>query len=147
MKKEYIIGAVALAAVVGGYFWWKSTQKSKNIISPKIGASTTTNVDNSLMKQFKDKYIPLMQSLADDEKSVKRIINTINGGLMSNSELQAIKDAADDYTGDYIGTKTSEEIHEAVQVVYCKYDPNTCKNHTIIQGFTGQVWKNRQPCC
>jgi hypothetical protein len=27
MKKEYIIGAVALAAVVGGYFWWKSKNK------------------------------------------------------------------------------------------------------------------------
>ena len=25
MKKEYIIGAVALAAIVGGYFYWKST--------------------------------------------------------------------------------------------------------------------------
>ena len=28
MKKEYIIGAVALAAVVGGYFWWKSRNSS-----------------------------------------------------------------------------------------------------------------------
>jgi hypothetical protein len=27
MKKEYIIGAVALAAVVGGYLWYKSTKK------------------------------------------------------------------------------------------------------------------------
>lgn len=29
MKKEYIYGAVALTAVVGGYFWWKSKQKNK----------------------------------------------------------------------------------------------------------------------
>jgi hypothetical protein len=28
MKKEYIIGAVALTAVVGGYFWWKSRNSS-----------------------------------------------------------------------------------------------------------------------
>jgi len=34
MKKEYIIGAVALAAVVGGYLWYKSTKKDDTTTTP-----------------------------------------------------------------------------------------------------------------
>lgn len=127
MKKEYIIGAVALA-FIGGFFWWKS--KKSNSISSSNKLISSTEKD-ALMKEFKDKYIPLIQNnWANDGKSPKRLINTINAGLMSTSELQAIKDAADDYYGDYIGTKTSDEIHAAYQLVICKYDPDSCKkNH------------------
>ena len=34
MKKEYIIGAVALAAIVGGYLWYKSTKKDDTTTTP-----------------------------------------------------------------------------------------------------------------
>jgi len=85
------------------------------------------------MKEFKDKYIPFIQN-NDNKGDTKRIINTINAGLMSTSELQAIKDNIDEINGDYVGTKTQDELHKAAQLVFCKYDPDICKKNTLIQG-------------
>jgi hypothetical protein len=59
MKKEYIIGAVALAAVVGGYFLWKS--KNENGVDPTkvIDKSDTNKCDAVLLQDnYYKKYFP-----------------------------------------------------------------------------------------
>jgi hypothetical protein len=52
MKKQYIIGAVALAAVVGGYFAYKQFYKKD------INKSTDKDIDATKGKPIEDKDLP-----------------------------------------------------------------------------------------
>jgi len=52
MKKQYIIGAVALAAIVGGYFAYKQFYK-KN-----INKTTGKDIDATKGKPIEDKDLP-----------------------------------------------------------------------------------------
>jgi hypothetical protein len=133
MKKEYIIGAVALAAVVGGYFWWKSK-------SNKAEPQTEPTKPQAESNPLEGKNIALKG--ADGKYGGGAVYRVKNGKKMwyGNNQFESGYGINWD---KYCETNTdcNEKLVLVSQAVIDKIPDAPKPTKTA---FTGQVWKDRQ---
>jgi len=133
MKKEYIIGAVALAAVVGGYFWWKSkSNKAEPTIEPEPQPQA---------HPLEGKNIALKGT--DGNYGGGAVYRVKNGKKMwyGNNQFESGYGINWDKYCE-ANTDCNEKLVLVSQDVI-----DALPDAPIKTGFTGQVWKDRQPCC
>ena len=137
MKKEYIIGAVALAAVVGGYFWWKS----KNKTEPTEEDEPVSGLPPA--HPLEGKNITLKG--ADGDYGGGGVYRVKNGKKMLYGNNQF--ESGYGINWDKF-CEANKDCYE--KMLYVSQDvidalPDAPKPTTTA--FTGNLWKDRQPCC
>jgi hypothetical protein len=207
MKKEYIIGAVALTAVVGGYLWYKSRNKviaTSNEPTPDttpkghplegqviaVGNADGKYAGGAVFVVFKGKKYSMPspifdQYLKNNGYDKMKIISQekldaipMDGILFSpetiigSAKVKGLYQGKDVYLGDVnTGLYISGSVFHIVgDKAYFWTSPDWTKadqsnQMAVTQGvidlftnagewkpktttaFTGQVWKDRQPCC
>jgi uncharacterized protein HemX len=86
----------------------ENINKLKNKIESAIksGSLVITNTDNKL---------------DTNQTWLDKLEKTINSDMMSQDELQKVSDGVDAYLGNYVGTKTKEELGNEMNQVLDKY--------------------------
>jgi hypothetical protein len=135
MKKEYIIGAVALAAVVGGYFWWKS----------KSNKTEPQTEPQAQVHPLEGKNIAAKG--ADGNYGGGAVYRVKNGKKMwyGNNQFES----GYGINWDKYCEANTDCIEKLVLVSQDVIDAleDAPKPTTTTTAFTGKVWKDRQPCC
>lgn len=130
MKKEYIYGAVALAALVGGYFYWKSRKKTTPTTTPTTPKAHPLEGKNIAVKG------------ADGNYGGGAVYRIKNGKKM----LYGNDQFASGYGLNWDTYCKNNDCY-ATLVLVTQEEIDKIPDAPKPTAFTGQVLQDREPCC